>query len=149
MKTKLLQKMGCSGMLIRTHDLRMGQLNNEGLTGVCEADLDSTITQLLIRYLTGRPAYVSDPVIDTATNQIIYAHRVATNKVYGPDGLSNPLPLGEILTTIKVSVTNKAFSIHQEESVANVEEDKACRTKLAAEVDVEKILNNYRFEIFS
>ena len=143
------------------------QLNNEGLTGVCEADLDSTITQLLIRYLTGRPGYVSDPVIDTATNQIIYAHCVATNKVYGPDGLSNPymirshtedqkgasvqslMPTGEIVTTVKVSSLNKAFSIHTGKTVANVNDDKACRTKLAAEVDAEKILNNYHFEIFS
>jgi len=156
-----------SGKLFAYPCLSFFQLNNEGSTGVCEADLDSTITQLLIRYLTGRPGYVSDPVIDTSTNQIVYAHCVATNKVYGPDGLSNPyiirshsedrkgasvqslMPLGEIVTTIKVSVTNKAFSIHQGKSVANVEEDKACRTKLAAEVDAEKILNNYHFEIFS
>jgi len=66
------------------------QLNNEGSTGVCEADVDSTLTQLLIRYLTGRPGYVSDPVIDTATGQIIYAHCVATNRVFGPHGLANP-----------------------------------------------------------
>jgi len=30
-----------------------------------------------------------------------------------------------------------------------VNDDKVCRTKLAAEVDAEKILNNYHFEIFS
>jgi len=156
-----------SGKLFAYPCLSFFQLNNEGLTGVCEADLDSTITQLLIRYLTGRPGYVSDPVIDTATDQIIYTHCVATNKVYGPDGLSNPyiirshaedqkgasiqsiMPLGEKVTTIKVSSINKAFSIHTGKTVANVNDEKACRTKLAAEVDAEKILNNYHFEIFS
>jgi len=66
------------------------QLNNEGSTGVCEADVDSTMSQLLFRYLTGRPAYVSDPVIDTAADQIIYAHCVATNRVFGPEGPPNP-----------------------------------------------------------
>ncbi len=155
------------GKLFAYPCLAFFQLNNEGLTGVCEADLDSTITQLLIRYLTGRPGYVSDPVIDTATNQIIYAHCVATNKVYGPDGLSNPyiirshtedqkgasvqslMPTGEIVTTVKVSSINKAFSVHTGKTVANVNDDKACRTKLAAEVNAEKILNNYHFEIFS
>ena len=155
-----------SGKLFAYPCLAFFQLNNEGLTGVCEADLDSTVTQLLIRYLTGRPGYVSDPVIDTATNQIIYAHCVATNKVYGPDGLSNPyiirshtedqkgasvqsiMPLGEKVTTIKVSSINKAFSIHTGKTVANVNEDKACRTKLAAEVNAEKILDNYHSEIF-
>jgi len=115
---------------------------------------------------TGRPGYVSDPVIDTGTNQIIYAHCVATDKVYGPDGLSNPyiirshtedqkgasvqsiMPLGEKVTTIKVSSMNKAFSIHTGKTVANVNDEKACRTKLAAEVDAEKILDNYHSEIF-
>jgi len=33
-------------------------------------------------------------------------------------------------------------------TVANVNEDKGCRTKLAAEVNAEKILNNYHSEIF-
>ena len=140
------------------------QMNNEGLTGVCEADLDSTVTQLLMRYLTGRPGYVSDPVIDTATNQIIYAHCVASNKVFGPAGPSNPylirshcsdrkyrseasvqslMPLGEVVTTLKINVLEKAMSIHQGRTVANVEEDRGCRTKLAAQVDAEKILDNW------
>ena len=142
------------------------QLNNEGSTGVCEADIDSTLTQLLIRYTTGRPAYVSDPVIDMAAGQIIYAHCVATNHVFGPDGLSNPylirshaedgkgasvqslLPLGCRVTTAKVSVRHRAFAIHSARTIGNVEEDKACRTKLAAEADVQKILDNYHSELF-
>jgi L-fucose isomerase-like protein len=142
------------------------QLNNEGSTGVCEADVDSTLTQLLIRYLTGRPGYVSDPVIDTATGQIIYAHCVATNRAFGPHGLANPylirshaedrkgasvqslLPLGHQITTLKVSAEHKAFAIHTGRTVANVEDDKACRTKLAAEVDAQRILDNYHSELF-
>lgn len=142
------------------------QLNNDGSTGVCEADVEATLTQLLIRYLTGRPGYVSDPVIDTATGQIVYAHCVATNRVFGPQGLGNPyilrshaedgkgasvqslLPLGQTVTTLKVSAQHKAFAIHTGRSVANVEEDKACRTKLAAEVDAQRILDNYHDEIF-
>src|SRR5574337_693990 len=34
----------------------------------------------------GRPGYISDPVIDTSKNQIIYAHCVAPTKVFGPGG---------------------------------------------------------------
>ena len=143
------------------------QLNNEGSTGVCEADVDSTVTQLMLKYLTGRPGYVSDPVIDIGSGQIIYAHCVATNRVYGPEGLPNPylirshsedrkgasvqslMPLGQTVTSVKVSVREKMLAIHQGKTVANVEEDKACRTKLAAEADVEKILENYNFDKFS
>jgi len=143
------------------------QLNNEGSTGVCEADLDSTLTQLLIRYTARRPAYVSDPVIDTAAGQIVfYAHCVATNRVFGPDGLRSPyiirshaedrkgasvqslMPMGHQVTTAKMSVRNKAFAVHSGRVVANVEDDQACRAKLAAEVDAQKFLDNYHSELF-
>ena len=155
-----------AGKLLAYPCMGFFQLNNEGSTGVCEADLDSTLTQLLVRYTTGKPAYVSDPVIDTATDQIIYAHCVATNRVFGPKGLRNPyiirshaedgkgasvqslLPLGRQVTTVKVSVKNKAFAVHSGTAVANVDDDKACRTKLAAKVDARKILDNYHSELF-
>ncbi|MCD6593895.1 hypothetical protein J7L00_07450, partial [Candidatus Bathyarchaeota archaeon] len=145
--------------------LALFQLNNEGSTGVCEADLNSTITQLMMRYLTGRPGYVSDPVIDTTSNQIIYVHCVASNRVYGPNGLSNPyiirshsedrkgaavqslMPLGETVTTLRINVEAKAMCIHQGITVANIEDDRACRTKLAAETDAERILENWNAEV--
>lgn len=136
------------------------QLNNEGLTGVCEADLEFTITQLLMRYLTGKPGCVSDPVIDTASNQIIYAHCVATSKVFGPDGISNPykirshsedrkgasiqsiMPVGGKVTTFKINLNREKVVLHQAETAGNVEEDKACRTKLAAKTRAKKIMEN-------
>ncbi|MCF7854745.1 MAG: hypothetical protein K9N51_08110, partial [Candidatus Pacebacteria bacterium] len=142
------------------------QLNNEGSTGVCEADTDSTVTQLMLRYLTGRPGYVSDPVIDTAANQIVYAHCVATNRVFGPDGLTNPyiirshaedrrgasvqsiMPLGETVTTVKINPRQKRFAIHNGRTVANVNDEKACRTKLAAQVDAQRIFDNWHSDWF-
>lgn len=128
------------------------QLNDDGLVGACEADLQSTITMLLMTYLTGRPGYISDPVVDTAKRQIIYAHCVAPSKVWGPDGPRNPyhirdhaedrkgaavrslLPLGQMTSTLLFSPVRRQVVFHQARTVANVDEDKACRTKLAAEV---------------
>ena len=137
------------------------QLNDDGYVGACESDLTSTISMLLMNYLVGRPGYISDPVVDTAKNQIIYAHCVAPNKVYGPDGPSNPyhirnhsedrkgaavrslMPLGEMTTTLEFNPDARKVIIHQGKSVANIDEDKACRTKLAAEVigDINKLLS--------
>jgi hypothetical protein len=137
------------------------QLNNDGFVGACESDLTSTITMLLMTYLTGRPGYISDPVIDTSKNQIIYAHCVAPSKMYGPDGKSNPydirdhsedrkgacvrslMPLGEMTTTVEFNPDKKQVVFHQARSVENIDEDKACRTKLAGEVvgDIDKLLN--------
>jgi len=156
-----------SGKLPAYPCLGFFQLNNEGSTGVCEADVDSTLCQLMLRYLTGRPAYVSDPVIDTGANQIVYAHCVATNRVFGPEGPSNPfiirshaedlkgasvqslMPLGETVTTIKINPREKAFAVHNARTVANVHDDKGCRTKLAAEVDARTIMDNYHFDLFN
>ncbi len=137
------------------------QLDNDGLVGACEADQRSTMTKLLMTYLANRPGYISDPVIDTSKNQIIYAHCVAPTKVFGPDGPSNPyhirdhsedrkgasirslMPLGEMTTTLQFDHNKKQVIMHQGKSVENVDEDKACRTKLAVEVkgDVFKLLN--------
>ncbi len=137
------------------------QLNNDGFVGACEADSTSTITMLLMSYLTGRPGYISDPVIDTSKNQIIYAHCVATNKVFGPSGRSNAyhirshsedrkgavvrslMPLGEMTTTLEFDPARRQVIFHQATTVANIDEDMACRTKLAAEVkgDIDKLMN--------
>jgi L-fucose isomerase-like protein len=137
------------------------QLNNDGFVGACEADQRSTITMLLMNYLVGRPGFISDPVIDTAKNRIIYAHCVAPTKVFGPDGPSNPfhirshsedrkgacdrslMPLDEMTTTIEFDAGKKQVIFHQGKTVENVDLDLACRNKLAVEVqgDVYKLLN--------
>jgi L-fucose isomerase-like protein len=136
------------------------ELLNEGLVGACECDVRSTATMVAVTALTqGRPGYISDPVIDTAQRQIIYAHCVASNKAFGPDGPTNPfeilthsedrqgasvrsvLPLGHMTTTVEVSPERKLLLFHQGKAVANSPDDRACRTKLAAEPvgDIEKL----------
>ncbi len=137
------------------------QLNNEGSTGCCEADVDSTITQLMMRYMTGRPGYISDPVLDTATDRIIYAHCVAMSRPFGPEGPANPyiirshaedgkgasiqslLPLGEKITTLRISLWDNSVILHTGKTVANIDDPKGCRTKLAAQVEARKILRNW------
>jgi len=141
------------------------QLNNEGYVATCEADIDSTATMLLVKYLTGRPSFVSDPVVDLSSNQVIYAHCVAPSKVYGPKGPSAKyflrthaedrsgasvqvlMPLGEKVTTVKLNLREKAMSIHSGKIVANVEEEKACRTKVAVETNAYSILENWNMEV--
>jgi hypothetical protein len=136
------------------------ELNNEGLIGACECDVRSTATMVALNALTqGRPGYISDPVIDTAKRQIIYAHCVASNKVFGPQGPTNPfaimthsedrqgaslrsiLPLGYMTTTVEFEQSRKEVLFHRGKAVANDPDDRACRTKLAAEPvgDIEKL----------
>jgi L-fucose isomerase-like protein len=139
-------------------------LNDDGLVGACEADIQSAATMLAVTYLTGRPGYISDPVIDTSKNQAIYAHCVAPSKVWGPKGASNPyhirshsedrkgasirslMPLGEMTTTLKFIPNQKSVVVHQGKAVANIDDDKACRTKLAVEVkDARKLMAQWQY----
>ncbi|MEN6427229.1 MAG: hypothetical protein ABFE13_17885 [Phycisphaerales bacterium] len=136
------------------------ELCNEGLIGACECDTRSTSTMVALTALTqGRPGYISDPVVDTAKRQIIYAHCVAPNRIFGPKGPTNPftimthsedrqgasvrsiLPLGYMTTTIEFDQGRKEMLFHQGKAVANDPDDRACRTKLAAEPvgDIEKL----------
>jgi len=135
------------------------ELNNQNLVGGCECDIQSTATMLTFGAMTqGRPGYISDPVLDTAKRQIIYAHCVASNRVFGPQGPANPyeivthsedrqgacvrsiLPLGYMTTSMKLSPKGEII-FHQGKAVANDPDDRACRTKLCAEPvgDIEKL----------
>jgi len=140
------------------------QLNNDGRVGGCEADQMSALTMTVMGTLVGRPEYISDPVIDTSKNQIIYAHCVATTRPFGPDGATNPyrirnhsedrkgasiqsfLPAGYMTTTLEVNPVSRQVLLHQAKSVGNRESDMACRTKLEAVVkgDIEKLVEHWR-----
>ena len=140
------------------------ELLNEGLVGACECDVRSTATMVAMTLLTqGRPGYISDPVIDTSKRQIIYAHCVASNRVFGPKGEANPfqilthsedrqgasvrsvMPLGYMTTTVEFAPERKEILFHQGKAVANDPDDRACRTKLAAEPvgDIEKLFTEW------
>lgn len=140
------------------------ELCNEGLIGACECDIRSTGTMVALTALTkGRPGYISDPVLDTAKRQIIYAHCVASNHPFGRRGASNPfeilthsedrqgasvrsiLPVGYMTTTVEFAPDRKEVLFHQAKAVANDPDDRACRTKLCGEPvgDFEKLFTQW------
>jgi len=138
------------------------ELCNGGLVGACECDVTSTVTQLVMAAMTrGRTGFISDPVIDTARRRIVYAHCVAPNRAFGPEGEANPyeilthsedrqgaslrsiLPEGYMTTTLEVRESGILF--HQARAVGNDPDDRACRTKLCAEPvgDMEKLFTTW------
>jgi len=66
--------------------LTFSKLNDLGLVGACEGDIDSTLTMLLFGYAFGVPGFISDPVIDTAKNVMIHFHCTSATKMDGPKG---------------------------------------------------------------
>jgi hypothetical protein len=144
--------------------LGFSQLNNDGLVGGCEADQMSALTMATMGALVDRPGFISDPVIDTSKNHIIYAHCVAMTRPFGPDGKSNPyrirthsedrkgasiqslLPAGYMTTTLEINPTSKQVLFHLAKTDGNNDSDMACRTKLEAIVkgDLEKLTQEWR-----
>jgi hypothetical protein len=53
------------------------------------------------------------------------------------------MPAGETVTTLEADVWSKRMVIHTAKTTRNVDEPKACRTKLAAKANVEPILENW------
>jgi len=127
------------------------ELLNEGLIGACECDVGSTLAMVALTTMTkGRAGFISDPVLDVSTKQVIYAHCVMSNKVFGPNGATNPFsimthsedrqgasvrstpPVGYMTTSVCVRPQWKEIIFHQAKTVGNIVNDRACRTKLAA-----------------
>ncbi len=136
------------------------ELNNQGLVGACEADVRSAITMMAFGIMTkGRPGYISDPVVDISRRHIIYAHCVASNRVFGPGGPANPveilthsedrqgasvrsiMPAGYMTTSLEMDSGKRQILLHQAVAIGNSFDDRACRTKLVAEPvgDMEKL----------
>jgi len=143
--------------------LGFSQFNNDGLVGGCEGDQMSALTMTVMGAVTGRPGFISDPVIDTAANHIVYAHCVATTRPFGPNGSANPyrirnysedrkgaavqslLPTGFMTTTLEINPTSKQVLMHRALTTGNNPSDMACRTKLETVVqgDLEKLTENW------
>jgi hypothetical protein len=70
--------------------LTFSKLNDLGLVGACEGDMDSTLTMLLFAYAVGVPGFISDPLFDTSRSALIHAHCTATTKLDGPTGTRAP-----------------------------------------------------------
>jgi hypothetical protein len=140
------------------------QIFNDGGQGVCEAMPDDSVSVLMARILTGRPGYVSDPALDTSKNHIVYAHCMATSKVFGPAGERNKyrirtlhnldprgtcpqsfLPEGYMTTTFRTNVAAKKMVIHQAKAVGNLDADRGCRVQLVGEVrgDIGKLFHEW------
>jgi L-fucose isomerase-like protein len=70
--------------------LTFSKLNDLGLVGACEGDMDSTLTMLMFAYAFRLPGFITDPVIDKAKHAMVHFHCTSATKMDGPDG--NRLP---------------------------------------------------------
>jgi len=137
------------------------KMNDLGLAGVCEGDLDSTLTQLMYTYAFGVPGYVSDPVIDTSNDTVIHAHCVSATRMDGPAGERAPyiirshmednkgaslqvkMRVGQVITMAKL-INQDTMLISTGTITDNPDSDRGCRTKITTKVaNARKLLEGY------
>ncbi|HOQ33228.1 MAG TPA: hypothetical protein PLA12_12050 [Candidatus Hydrogenedens sp.] len=158
--------MNCLGMKLMERNmgypcLGFVRLNNALLAGVCEANLKSTMTQLLFTYLVGRTGFVVDPMFDLSNSTIIHAHCVAATQMKGPNSEPSPyivrthlednrgvslqvkMPVGEKVTMARLIGTDiLLYSIG--DAIDSPLEERGCRSKLTVKVDnIDNFLYNW------
>lgn len=128
------------------------RLNNMGLGGICESDLQCAMTHILMQGLVGKPGFISDPTMDESTNSIILAHCLGTPKMDGPDRPAAPYKLRTIMERQEGAVTQVKMRLGQKVTQAKLvgtdamvyftgeitdapDVDRGCRTKITVKLD--------------
>ncbi len=142
--------------------LTFSKLNDIGLVGACEGDMDSTLTMLIFAYAFGVPGFISDPLFDTSKNAVIHAHCTSVTKLDGPRGKRAPflirtqcdtnagvslevqMRVGQQITCAKlVNLDTMLISTGKITEIPNYD-DRGCRTQITTEVaDARKMADNW------
>jgi len=138
------------------------RMNSLGLAGICESDLQTAMTQLLLQAISGRPGFVSDPTMDVSKNGIILAHCMGTPAMDGPGGPLAPYRLRTIMERQEGAVPQVRMRLGQKVTQAELigtdqllfftgviidtpDTPRGCRTKITVKVDgdAEKLWQNW------
>ena len=138
------------------------RLNGIGLGGMCESDLPSSMTQILLQGLSGKPGFVTDPTMDVSKGGIILAHCMGTPQMDGPGGPVAPYRLRTIMERQEGAVCQVFMRIGQHvtqaqligttqvrfftgEVIETPDLPRGCRTKITVKVDgnVQKLWQNW------
>ncbi|HUU26525.1 MAG TPA: hypothetical protein VM123_01820 [archaeon] len=128
------------------------RLNNMGLGGICESDLQSAMTYILFQGLSGRPGFISDPTLDTSINSIILAHCMGTTRMDGPGKAVCPYKIRCIMERQEGAVAQVKMQLGRKvtqailigtdqllyftgEIIDAPDIDRGCRTKITVKLD--------------
>jgi hypothetical protein len=89
------------------------KLNDLGLVGACEGDMDSTLTMLIFSYAFGVPGFITDPVFDTASNALIHFHCTSATKMAGPQSKRLPFMIRTQTDSDKGVALEVEMPLHQ------------------------------------
>jgi L-fucose isomerase-like protein len=138
------------------------RLNNMGLGGICESDLQCAMTHIIMQGLVGKPGFISDPTVDESNNSIILAHCLGTTRMDGPTRPADPYKLRTVMERQEGVVPQVFMQTGRKVTQAKLvgadflpyftgeiidapDIDRGCRTKITVKVDgdAEKLWKNW------
>ena len=148
--------------------LTFSKLNDLGLVGTCEGDMDSMLTMLIFNHAFGVPGFVSDPLFDTSKNAVIHAHCTSTTRLDGPNGQRAPflirtqcdsnagvslevqMRVGQDITCAKLANLDTML-ISTGKIIERTDfHDRGCRTQITTEVpDARRMAQNWGSGVLS
>ncbi|GMW02090.1 MAG: hypothetical protein AMXMBFR84_32260 [Candidatus Hydrogenedentota bacterium] len=128
------------------------RINDMGLAGICESDLSSALTFMILQSISGRPGFISDPTMDESSNSIVLAHCLGSTKMQGPNGPACPYKIRSIMEREEGAVMQVKMDEGQAVTQAILvgadkllyftgkvtgtpDVERGCRTKIVAQVD--------------
>lgn len=139
------------------------RLNDMGLAGICESDIESAMTHVILQALSGKPGFISDPTVDEAAGGIVLAHCLGSTKMDGPEGERCPYRLRTIMERQEGAVPQVFMRKNQRvtqarlvgadlmpyftgEIVDTPDTERGCRTQITVKVDgsLEALWQNWR-----
>ena len=138
-------------------------LNDVGLYGVCEGDIECAMTNILVTGYSGKPGFVTDPIFDTSHDEVIHAHCSSPTAMQGVGQRSFPYSIrsypysgetraaalqvhfgGSGPVTVAKFTGPQHLLVSTGEVLGNVDVDRGCRSKLRTRVaDSHALLRNW------
>lgn len=138
------------------------RMNGMGYGGICESDLRSAMTHIILQSLSGKPGFISDPTVDASQSSIILAHCMGTVKMDGPEGETAPYKIRTVMERQEGVAIQPFMRIGQRVTQAILlgtdtlryftgtiidtpDLDRGCRTKITVRVDgdIERLWQNW------
>ena len=131
--------------------LAFAMLNDEGLTGICQLDLCSLLTQLMIQYLADKPGFMGHLHVDTGNNLVGISHDMCTTRLKGWSEEAEPYAFLNHSGLYRSTCLNVKMEVGQQVTVAlfapfdrmyvftgvidsNIDPHRMCRTPVAIRV---------------
>jgi L-fucose isomerase-like protein len=141
------------------------RLNDQGLYGICQAEIDCAMTELLLTSFSGKPGFLANLVMDTGRNEIIHSHCTAPTTMLGLGGPASPyivrshletadgvslqvlMPIAQTVTVAKFEHPRRLM-VSTGEVTGNVDSQSGCRTQIRTRVqDARKMLAQFRTNV--